>query len=152
MLIKGAPSLIRYPICTCTTRLQWVNFNICIMNIPWEPYLHYLPSVWRNYWGRFKNAFKLLNLRALKFSPANISFNVWVRYFVWNFKGYLWNSTQNILPIHWKMRFLYRVDILKALRFKSSLAFLKCTLVWWLDYIVYMRPMVIAMCLKKKIN
>ena len=31
------------------------------------------------------------------------SFNVRVRYFVWNFKGSLWNSTQNILPIHWKM-------------------------------------------------
>ena len=28
-----------------------------------------------------------------------ISFNVWVRYFMWNFKGTLWNSTQNILPI-----------------------------------------------------
>ena len=31
------------------------------------------------------------------------SFNVWVRYFVWNFKGTLWNSTQNISPIHWKI-------------------------------------------------
>ena len=33
-----------------------------------------------------------------------LSFNVWVRYFVSNFKGYLWNFTQNILPIHvnWK--------------------------------------------------
>ena len=29
------------------------------------------------------------------------SFNVWVRYFEWNFKGTLWNSTQNILPIHY---------------------------------------------------
>ena len=28
-----------------------------------------------------------------------ISFNVWVRYFLWNFRGYLWNSTQNILLI-----------------------------------------------------
>ena len=26
-----------------------------------------------------------------------ISFNVWVRYFVWNFKGTLWNSTQKNL-------------------------------------------------------
>ena len=47
------------------------------------------------------------------------SFNVWVRYFVWNFKGTLWNSTQNILPIHWKIRFLYNIEILRALRFKS---------------------------------
>ena len=44
---------------------------------------------------------------------------------MWNFKGTLWNSTQNILPIHWKVRFLYNIEILRALRFKSSYAFLK---------------------------
>ena len=43
---------------------------------------------------------------------------------MWNFKGTLWNSTQNILPIHWKIWFLYNTDILRALRFKSSYAFL----------------------------
>ena len=53
------------------------------------------------------------------------SFNVWVRYFVWNFKGTLWNSPQNILPIHWKIWFLYNIEILRALRFKSSSVFLK---------------------------
>ena len=51
------------------------------------------------------------------------SFNVWVTYFVWNFKGYLWNSTQNILPIHWKVRFIYNVENVKALISKSSGAF-----------------------------
>ena len=30
----------------------------------------------------------------MKLSP----FNVWVRFFEWNFKGNLWNSIQNILP------------------------------------------------------
>ena len=54
-----------------------------------------------------------------------ISFNVWARYFVWNFKGYLWNSTQNILPIHWKMWILFTSENLRALRFKSSKVFLK---------------------------
>ena len=44
---------------------------------------------------------------------------------MWNFKGTLWNSTQNISPIHWKVRFLYNIEILRALRFKSSYAFLK---------------------------
>ena len=54
--------------------------------------------------GRFKNTYELLNLRALKISMLYKNhINVWVRYFVWNFKRYLWNSTQNILPIHWKM-------------------------------------------------
>ena len=45
------------------------------------------------------------------------SFNVWVKYFVWNFKGTLWNSIQNILPIHaihWKISFLYNIEILRA--------------------------------------
>ena len=42
---------------------------------------------------------------------------------MWNFKAYIWNSTQNILPIHWKMQFIYSVEIFRVLRFKSSLAF-----------------------------
>ena len=77
--------------------------------------------------GRFNNTYELLNLRALKFHLwiKSTSFNVWARYFVWNFKGTLWNSTQNILPIHWKIRFLYKIGILRALRFKSLYAFLK---------------------------
>ena len=45
---------------------------------------------------------------------------------MWNFKGDLWNSTQNILPIHWKIQFFYNTEILRALRFKSSYTFLKC--------------------------
>ena len=54
------------------------------------------------------------------------SFNVCVRYFVSNFKGALRNSTQNILPIHWKMWILYNIEILRALGFESSSAFLEC--------------------------
>ena len=53
------------------------------------------------------------------------SFNVRVRYFVRNFKWTLWNSTQNILPIHWKVWILYYIEILWALRLKSSCAFSK---------------------------
>ena len=65
---------------------------------------------------------ELLNLQ---FSTSYTSFNVWVRYFVWNFKGYLWNSTQNIIPIHWKIHLLFNVENLTALRFTSLYAFLK---------------------------
>ena len=43
-----------------------------------------------------------------------LSFNVWVRYFVWNFKGDLWNSTQNILPIHWNMYISWIDKIVRA--------------------------------------
>ena len=56
----------------------------------------------------------------------NLQFcNVWVRYSVWNFKGTLWNSIQNILPIHWKIWVLPNIEILRALRFRSSYMFLK---------------------------
>ena len=44
---------------------------------------------------------------------------------MWNFKGILWNSTQIILPIHWKIWFLCNFEILRALRLKSLYAFLK---------------------------
>ena len=47
---------------------------------------------------------------------------------MWNFKGDLWNSTQNMVPMHWKICILFRVENLRALRCKSSLAFLKCPL------------------------
>ena len=44
---------------------------------------------------------------------------------MWNFKGTLWNSMQVILPIHWNIWFLYNINILRALRLKSSNTFLK---------------------------
>ena len=37
-----------------------------------------------------------------------------------------WNSTQNILPIHWKMQILYKIENLSSFGFKSSYAFWKC--------------------------
>ena len=86
-------------------------------------------GTWIRFWtpkshlgGHFKNAFELLNLRAIKIQCC---IKVWVKYFVWNFKGYLWNSTQNIIPIHWKMWILFTGENLRALRFKSSYVFLK---------------------------
>ena len=42
-------------------------------------------------------------------------FCVWERYLVWNFKGTLWNSTQNILPKHWKISILFGGGKLRAL-------------------------------------
>ena len=83
-----------------------------------------LRMIWRS-GGRFINEYELLNLtqeELLKFQCCIkiISYNVWVRYFEWNFKGYLWNSTQNILPIHWKLWMLFTGENLRALRFKSS--------------------------------
>ena len=59
---------------------------------------------------RFKNTYEILNLRGLKnqLHIKIVSFSLWVRYFVWNFKGSLRNSTQNISPIHWKMCILLK--------------------------------------------
>ena len=53
---------------------------------------------------------------------------------MWNFKGYLWNSTQNIIPIHWKIQFVYNFEILGDFRFKSSCAFFKWPLIWWWEW------------------
>ena len=79
-------------------------------------------------WEHLKNANNEQHLRTLNFSILYkiVSFNVWARYFVWNFKGTLWNSTQSILPIHWKMCNLGRSEDLRAPRFTSSYVFLKC--------------------------
>ena len=76
----------------------------------------------------FRNTYELLHLRALKFSPVNKIhiFQCMCMIFLWNFKGTLWNSTQNILPIQWKIRIVYNIEILRALRSKSSYVFLKC--------------------------
>ena len=49
-----------------------------------------------------------------------VSFNIWARYFMWNFKGTLWNSIQNIVPIHWKMCILLRYENLRTLTFKAQ--------------------------------
>ena len=63
--------------------------------------------------GHFKNVFELLNLRAPKneihiFQCTGKMFGV-----------DLWISTQNILSMHWKMQFLYKVEYLRALISKS---------------------------------
>ena len=90
---------------TCTTH----NFTHLVRGPSWPHWGH--SEGWQS-WGAFKSTYELLNLRALKFSPMNaIYIFQWIRYFVWNFKGNLWNSTQNVLPIHWKKRFWYKVDI-----------------------------------------
>ena len=39
---------------------------------------------------------------------------------MWNFKIYIRNSTINILPIHGKIQFLYIVENVRSLAFKSS--------------------------------
>ena len=53
-----------------------------------------------------KNAYELLDLRALKISMLykNCIFQCMGKIF---FKGTLWNSTQHILPIHWKICILF---------------------------------------------
>ena len=55
--------------------------------------------------------------------------NVWVKYFERNCKCDLYDSTQNILPIHWKMFTLYRGKLSRALRlrFVSWYVLLNCS-------------------------
>ena len=110
-------------------------------------YSHFMPGGWVGgggaIWGlgvrgRFKNAHKLLNIRALKCSPVN--------------KRHIFQCMRKILcvefqtlPLKFHTKYLthtlkdtiqYNVQILRALRFKCSYAFLKqplilqCLVVW----------------------
>ena len=82
-------------------------------------------------WGCSKNTYELKNLRALKFSLVSkiYIFQCMGKIFCVEFQSTLWNSTQNIIPTHWKMWCLYNIEILRALMFKSSYEFLKRPLV-----------------------
>ena len=55
---------------------------------------------------------------------TSTSFNVWVRYFVWNFKGYLWNSTQISYP------YIDRYDFYTTLKFLELLDLRAHTRFW----------------------
>ena len=50
--------------------------------------------------------------------------------FVWNVKGTLWNSTQNIILIHWKICILSWHENVRALRFKCFWNGLRLCRVW----------------------
>ena len=82
-------------------------------------------------WGLFQERLWVRSSRLFNYhSSINYtSSNVCARYFMWNFKGTLWNSTQNTISIHWKMIFLDSVEHFRTLKFKSSqlMRFLKRT-------------------------
>ena len=86
----------------CSLEIQY----ICIMQLVQYRYL--ISTIDIDGLGAFQKRVWALKSKSLKFQCCIkiISFNIWVRYFVWNFKG-TWNSTQNILPIHWKMEILF---------------------------------------------
>ena len=66
--------------------------------------------------GGFRNAYELLNIRALWIKHT--SFNVWVRYFVWNFKRVPLKFHTKYLAhtLRWKIEFLYHIEIFRGLR------------------------------------
>ena len=65
----------------------------------------------------FTNAHMLVTLGALKFSLLNkLHIYQCMGNLVWNFKEYLWNSTQNILPICWGEK----CDSIQYWKFESS--------------------------------
>ena len=78
--------------------------------------------------GHFKNTYELLNLTALKFSPVNKIhiFQCMGKIFCVEFQRYPLQFHTKYLTHILKIRFLYNIEILRALRFKSSYSFLKC--------------------------
>ena len=92
--------------------LTWKN-KVCH---PVNHYWDYYPG------GRFKNTDELLNLRALKFSPLNkiCLSHCMGKIFCVEFQRYPLKFHTNIFPIHWKIWFVFNIEILRAPRFKSS--------------------------------
>ena len=127
---------------SCKIALRWMPLDLTddmstlVQVMAWcrQATSHYLSQCW----PRFMSPYGVTRPQWVKISfPLNLNYNekiihglqsiiectsfkVWVRYFVWNFKGYLWNSTQNNLSILWNIWFLYNFEILRALGFKSS--------------------------------
>ena len=64
----------------------------------------------------FKNTYKLLKLRALEIlmSYWYHIFQCMGKIFCVEYKGTLWNSTQNIIHIYWKMCILFRGENFKS--------------------------------------
>ena len=93
-------------------------------------------------WGVFQKYLRAHNsVEKWRFKSSQTThfsiYGVWVSYFVCNFKEYLWNSTQNILPIQWKIQILYNVENWRALRFTSSNVLLKrmpSSLLLWIKW------------------
>ena len=99
-------------------------------------YLHngtfYTGKMTSLYWiraqgGHFKNTYELLNLRALKFSPVN-------KIRIFQCMGMIFCVEFQRYPLKFHTKYLthtlkvvtFKQQILRALRFKSSYAFLKC--------------------------
>ena len=101
---------------SCTNPLRWSN-AISHWLSPYPEWFLVIFVYTLRPGGLFKNAYGLVNSGALKFpfSLCYTSFNVWVRYFVWNFEANPWNptGTQNILPIHSKIKILHNVENLR---------------------------------------
>ena len=104
--------------------IQFAEKNIILANTTWTWIGAHPNWAVSDIWEASKthmgsSIWELLNLQhGMKIASCY----VWVRYFVWKSKGYLWNSTQNILPIHWKMCILSTYEILRALIIKSTCA------------------------------
>ena len=119
-------------ICPLFTRstVAWYEQKWLSSNTPWWGYnmemLYTLLS--QSPWGRFKNTYELLNLRALKCSPVNKIhiFQCMGKIFCVEFQRYPLKFHTKYLTHTLKDIFLYNNEILRALRFKSSYAFLKC--------------------------
>ena len=97
-------------------------FNEAHITVTWAGYVNHDRSG-----GRFKNTYELLNLRTLKFSYVN-KINIvqcMGKIFCVEFQRYPLKFPTKYLTHTLKDMILYNIEILRALRFKSSCAFLK---------------------------
>ena len=92
---------------------KWVEMICTTRGVGWGG------EVGLGWWGcGFKNSNELLNARALHFSTLYGMIIFQCRGEIFQRKPLKIHT--NILPIYWKICFLYKIKILRALRFKSS--------------------------------
>ena len=112
------------------SQVFWMNFNPSSAGYTWlRGHLAILGTFRKQLWA-------LKSKSSYIFSPLQKIhiFQCMSEILLWNFKGTLRNSTQNMLPIHWRIWFLHNIEILRALWFKSSYAFLKLPLDQWIPH------------------
>ena len=91
-------------------------------------FLQVIQTVFPRPWGRFKNAYKLINLRAVKFSLLN-------KLYIFQCMGKIFCVEFQRVPLKFHTQYfthtlkdiiLYNVENLSTFRFKSLCVFLKC--------------------------
>ena len=108
---------------TSTVQCIKVNIDMCYLSKPWEEIVHHGPVSLSLMTSQFKDI--VTHTQKLKTAKC-IFCGLWVQNFVWNFKGAIWNFTQNFERIQCTICILQEVknlttcDIVELWHLKSQ--------------------------------